>query len=148
MVLCDSRGRGVVTAARRTNSVPAGLSADGSIVPCGSMMPFPIPPFDMICTGCTEYIPGGARATELEEDSVERREAQQKANRRVGGRARGSQTRLCGRGGLLKLSVDMRLPGAPRSRTSVRAAAADAGAQCLVQRGQAEVARSTMFEND
>ena len=47
------------------------------------MMPFPMPPFDMICRGCTctEYIPGGARATELEEASRERREAQRRPNR-------------------------------------------------------------------
>jgi hypothetical protein len=47
------------------------------------MMLFPMPPFDMICRGCTctEYIPGGARATELEEAARERREAQRRPNR-------------------------------------------------------------------
>jgi hypothetical protein len=42
---------------------------DGSMVPDGSMMPFPMPPFDMICMGCTctEYMRGGANATKLEE---------------------------------------------------------------------------------
>jgi hypothetical protein len=60
------RGRGCAvcaTTARATTDggalVPAALRADGSMVPDGSMMPFPMPPFDMVGAGCTctEYIP-------------------------------------------------------------------------------------------
>jgi len=57
--------------------VPAALRADGSMVADGSMMPFPMPPFDMdmVWTGCacTEYIPCGAGAAELAGQSGERR---------------------------------------------------------------------------
>jgi hypothetical protein len=65
------------------------------MVPDGSMMPFPMPPFDMICIGCTctEYIPGCARATELEEASRERREAQRRPNREGAGRWLGARGR-------------------------------------------------------
>jgi hypothetical protein len=58
-----------------------------------------MPPFDMICIGCTctEYIPGGARATELEEASRERREAQRRPNQEGAGR-RGQVVRRTGKG--------------------------------------------------
>lgn len=51
---------------------------DGSMVP-ESMMPFPMPPFDMICMGCctcTEYIQAARERPSSREASVERREAQ------------------------------------------------------------------------
>jgi hypothetical protein len=41
--------------ARRARIVPVGFSCAGLMVPDASMMPFPMPPFDM--TGCMEYIP-------------------------------------------------------------------------------------------
>lgn len=59
---------------------------DGSMVP-ESMMPFPMPPFDMICMGCctcTEYIQAARERPSSREASVERREAQ-------GGRAQSAQ---------------------------------------------------------
>lgn len=50
------------------------LRADGSMVPEGSMMPLPMPAFDMVWTGCacTEYIPGGAGAAQLEGECCSR----------------------------------------------------------------------------
>jgi hypothetical protein len=84
--------RSVVEAARdetrrdgKTGAVPAALRADGSMVPAGSMMPLPMPPFDMVWTGCacTEYIPGGVRAAGLVDAACFcRDEAQQRANGR------------------------------------------------------------------
>lgn len=55
-------------------------------------MPFPMPPLAMTWTGCTEYIPGGAKATELEHSCVERhdRGAQGEANGRSGGEQPGA----------------------------------------------------------
>lgn len=51
------------------------------MVPDGSMMPFPMPPFDMdmvwMGCACTEYIPCGAGAAELAGQSGERRVVEQ-----------------------------------------------------------------------
>jgi hypothetical protein len=83
------------TSNEQRGNVPAALRAEGSMVPDGSTMPFPMPPFDMIGTGwtCTEYIPGGARAAELAGRCCARRGRGQHAGP-MGGGARLGKERL------------------------------------------------------
>lgn len=50
--------------------VPCEFSAAGLMVPEGSMMPFPITPFDKGATCCSEYIPGVCRVAEVQGSSV------------------------------------------------------------------------------
>jgi hypothetical protein len=48
---------------QRSYLLPAELRAAGLMVPVGSMMPFPMPAFDKVWTGCIEYIPDVARSS-------------------------------------------------------------------------------------
>lgn len=85
MVQCNARAvcaRNVRKDGEKSKRVPAGFRVCGLMVSEGSMMkPFPIP-FDMVWTGCTEYIPaaGEERAAELAGSCSSSRREDEQAN--------------------------------------------------------------------
>jgi hypothetical protein len=97
---CVYRGRAWCATGRRdgdgttTNTaldVPCELRAAGLMVPEGSMMPFPITPFDKGATCCSEYIPGVSGVAEVQGSSVHVSELQPRPV--LGGAARGGRWR-------------------------------------------------------